>query len=262
VASFDADLALAHQLADNAESLAMSRFLALDLKVKTKPDLTPVTDADTAVEQSMRETLERERPRDGVLGEEFGTTGASQRRWVLDPIDGTKNFVRGVPVWASLIALMEDDEVVVGVVAAPALGRRWWAAQGSGAHTGGRLADSRPLHVSAVATLEDASFSCSDDVGWDTASAPGALDALRARTWRSRAYGDFWSHVLVAEGAADIAAEPDLGPWDVAALVPVITEAGGRITSFTGGPSVGPGGALTTNGLLHEAVLDLVRPTT
>jgi len=255
VATYDADLALAHQLADDAESLAMGRYLANDLRVDTKPDLTPVSDADTAIERSIRERLERERPGDGVLGEEFGVSGTSERQWVIDPIDGTKNFVRGVPVWATLIALKDGDDVVVGVVAAPALGRRWWAAQGGGSFAGGRLSERRALRVSAVSRLEDASLSYSDDVGWPG----GAAARLRERVWRSRAYGDFWSHVLVAEGAVDLAAEPDLGPWDLAALVPVVTEAGGRVTSFDGGAPIGPGGALTTNGLLHHEVLALLR---
>lgn len=257
VSTYDADLALAHQLADAAESLAMTRFLAVDLHVETKPDLTPVTDADTAIEQALRARLADERPRDGVLGEEFGSTGESDRRWVIDPIDGTKNFVRGVPVWSTLIALVDGEDVVVGVVAAPALGRRWWAARGAGSFVGGRLADRRQLRVSGVHRLEDASFSMSDDVGWE-AAAPGGLAAMRARTWRTRGYGDFWSHVLVAEGAVDVAIEPDLGPWDVAALIPVVTEAGGTVTALDGGPAVGPGGAVSTNGALHPAVLDLL----
>jgi histidinol-phosphatase len=238
----------------------MSRFLASDLRVDTKPDLTPVTDADTAVEAAIRTRLERERPADDILGEEFGTTGAGTRRWVIDPIDGTKNFVRGVPVWATLIALMDGPDVVVGVVAAPALGRRWWASKGGGSHTGGSLSRTRTLRVSAVNRLEDASFSYSDAVGWDAVAHPDALEALQDRTWRSRAYGDFWSHVLVAEGAIDVAAEPDLGPWDVTAIVPIVTEAGGRITSFTGGAVTEGGSVLTTNAVVHDAALALVRP--
>lgn len=253
-----ADLALALQLADDAEELTLARFLASDLRVETKPDLTPVTDADTAVERLMRARLERERPHDAVLGEEFGTSGSAAdapggRRWVLDPIDGTKNFVRGVPVWATLVALMDDDEVVVGVVAAPALGRRWWAARGAGAHTGGSLARKRRLQVSGVTSLTDASLSYSDEQGWGRRLEP--LRGVREDVWRTRAYGDFWSHVLVAEGAVDVAIEPELGAWDVAAFVPVVTEAGGRVTSVDGGAPVAGGSAVTTNGLLHDEVL-------
>src|SRR3954454_23475288 len=148
---FTDDLRLAHLLADDADSLTTARFKALDLHVMSKPDLTPVTDADEGVEEAIRRTLSRVRSRDAVLGEEQGNIGHSQRRWVIDPIDGTKNFVRGVPVWATLISLMVDDEVVVGCVSAPLLQRRWWASKGGGAWTGRSLLRASECHVSDVA---------------------------------------------------------------------------------------------------------------
>lgn len=256
----DLDLALA--LADIADQISVARFRATDLLVETKPDLTPVTEADRAVEQALRAELARARPADGILGEEFGTEGHDHRRWVLDPIDGTKNYVRGVPVWATLIGLMVDGAVVVGVVSAPALGRRWWAAIGQGAWaTDPTSTTPRPLRASAVRSLADASFSFSDSVGWAERGAQDGLRSLQSDTWRQRAYGDFWSHMLVAEGAVDIAAEPQLETYDMAALIPIVEEAGGRITSYTGGSALGGGSAVTTNGLLHDQVLDILTDT-
>lgn len=252
------DLRLAHVLADNADSLTMARFKALDLAVSMKPDLTEVTDADVAVEELLRRNLARARPRDAVHGEEGADTGWGPRRWVIDPIDGTRNFVRGVPVWATLIALMEGPEVVVGLVSAPALGRRWWASLGGGAYTGKSLASASRLAVSGVRAVTDASLSYSSLHGWvDGGRGQQFVDLLRA-CWRTRAYGDFWSYMLVAEGAVDIACEPDLALHDMAALVPIVAEAGGTFTSVEGRPGpVGPG-ALVTNGLLHAEVLDLL----
>ena len=214
--NFTDDLRLAHVLADDADSLSTSRFKAQDLHVLTKPDLTPVTDADKSVEEGIRRTLSRARPRDAVLGEEHGSTGFAQRRWVIDPIDGTKNYVRGVPVWATLIALMIDQEVVVGVVSAPQLNRRWWAWQGGGAWTGRSLLKATPCHVSDVSRLEDASLSYSSLGGWEERDRLEDFLALSRRCWRTRAYGDFWSHMLVAEGAVDLAVEPDLQLYDQA----------------------------------------------
>jgi histidinol-phosphatase len=253
------DLALSHVLADTADSIALSRFRALDLRVEAKPDLTPVTDADTAVEEAIRATLARARPRDAVVGEEFGetegTAGWLGRRWVIDPIDGTKNFVRGVPVWATLIALVDGGQPVAGLVSAPALGRRWWAASGTGAFTGKQRSAATPITVSGVTRLADASFSYSSIGGWEEHGAlPGFLDLTRA-VWRTRAFGDFYSYMLLAEGAVDIAAEPSLSLWDMAALVPIVTEAGGTFTDLAGRPGAGGGNALATNGHLHELAL-------
>jgi len=259
MARYADDLALAHMLADTADAIATPRFRAQDLHVKAKPDLTPVTDADTAVEKALRATLSRTRPRDGVLGEEYGATeaaaGPGSRQWIIDPIDGTKNFVRGVPIWATLIALMEASEPVVGLVSAPALGRRWWAAKGHGAYAGRHTAAATPIKVSGVRRLADASFCYSSLGGWEEAGRlDGMLDLMR-RTWRQRAYGDFYGYMLVAEGAVDIMVEPELSLWDLAALVPIVTEAGGTFTDLTGRPGPSGGSAIATNGALQEDVL-------
>jgi len=249
------DLRLAHLLADDADSITMSRFKALDLHVTSKPDLTPVSDADTAVEEAIRRTLGRARPRDAVHGEEMADTGWGPRRWVVDPIDGTKNFVRGVPVWATLIALMINDEVAVGVVSAPALGRRWWASTGGGAYAGKSLMSASAIHVSDIASIEDASLSYSEISEWvEAGQGQQFVDLLRS-CWRTRAYGDFWSYMLVAEGAVDIATEPDLFVYDMAALDVIVREAGGVFTSLDGEPGPMGGSALATNGKLHDQAL-------
>lgn len=252
------DLRLAHLLADDADSISSDRFKALDLHVMTKPDLTPVSDADEAVEESIRRTLSRTRSRDAITGEETGTTGSSSRRWIVDPIDGTKNYVRGVPVWATLIALAVDDEVVMSVVSAPQLGRRWWAAQGQGSWTGKSLMKATRNTVSDVRRLEDASFAYSDLSGWEERGRLHETLALMRRVWRTRAYGDFWSYMLLAEGAVDIAAEPELALYDMAALVPIVTEAGGTFTSLDGEPGPWGGNALATNSHLHDAALSFL----
>ena len=261
--SLQADLDLALRLADLADEITMSRYLASDLAVHTKPDQTPVTEADRACEVMLRARLAENRPADSVLGEEFGDRGVSERHWILDPIDGTKNYLRGVPVWCTLIGLalgptVEEATPVVGVVSAPAMGRRWWAAQTLGSYTSDIDGSTRKLHVSAVSDLSDASFSYSDEVGWAERGAAAGLGSLRSQCWRTRGYGDFLSHVLVAEGAVDIAAEPFLAPWDMAALVPVVTEAGGRMTGYDGSPALAAGGAVTTNRALHDTVVRLL----
>jgi len=235
------DLALALELADVADARSLPRFRALDLAVHTKPDLTPVTDADRAVEEALREHLEVERPGDAVLGEEYGSSGDGPRRWIVDPIDGTKNFSRGLPIWATLIALEDNGTLSLGVVSAPALGRRWWAARGEGAFANGER-----MRVSRIARLEEAAVSADY-----AAPLPGV--------WHGRALGDFWQHMLVAEGALDAAVDPGLSLWDLAALVPIVEEAGGRITSLDGGEPVAGGSAVSTNTVLHEAVLAALR---
>ncbi|MCX2164029.1 histidinol-phosphatase [Corynebacterium auriscanis] len=266
--SYSADLTLALSLADAADHITMSRFESTDLRVETKPDLTPVSDADTAVEQELRSIIATHYPEDEILGEEFGGSATFQgRQWVIDPIDGTKNFVRGVPVWATLIALLEDGKPVVGVVSAPALTRRWWAADTMGAwrsfSTPAALgadhpipsAEPRSLRVSGVTSIGDSSVAISSLSGWADCGLREQLISLTDDAWRLRGYGDFWSYMLVAEGAVDIAAEPEVSLWDLAALVPIISEAGGRFTSVTGKEGPHGGSALATNGALHEAVL-------
>lgn len=250
------DLALALRMADAADKISLARYRSHDLVVDTKPDLSPVTDADRAVESAIRDLLAEHRPTDAIHGEEFGRTEGA-RQWIIDPIDGTKNFVRGVPVWATLIALAVDGDCTVGVVSAPAMGRRWWAEVGTGAFTRGpESRQDRRLHVSAVDRLEDASFAYSDAVGWGAAT-PG-FTAIVEGTWRQRAYGDFWSHMLVAEGAVDISAEPALQIYDLAALLPIVTEAGGVATTFAGTSALGNGSLVSTNGRLHAQVCTLL----
>jgi histidinol-phosphatase len=255
VASYDDDLRFAHVLADAADDITTRRFRALDLRVDTKPDLTPVSDADRTTEDSMRNVLRRARPRDAVLGEETGRTGHGPRCWVIDPIDGTKNYVRGVPVWATLIGLMDGPDVVVGVVSAPALSRRWWAASGGGAWTGRSLTKATRCQVSGVTKLSDASFSYSGIGGWADIGMLDGFMGLTQSVWRTRAYGDFWSHMLVAEGAVDVSAEPEVSLWDLAALKIIIEEAGGRFTDLSGVATPEGGSVVCTNGHLHEEVL-------
>ncbi|WKG05341.1 histidinol-phosphatase [Mycolicibacterium sp. HK-90] len=248
------DLTLALELADQADALTMDRFGALDLHIETKPDLTPVTDADRGAEEALRASLAAARPGDTVFGEEFGgTTTLTGRQWVIDPIDGTKNFVRGVPVWCTLIALLDDGVPTVGVVSAPALARRWWAGLGQGAF-GSFAGATRKLAVSGVADLASASLSYSDlTTGWDDRRE--RFVELTDAVWRVRAYGDFWSYCMVAEGAVDIACEPEVKLWDIAPLDILIREAGGTFTSIDGADGPHGGSALATNGLVHDAVL-------
>jgi histidinol-phosphatase len=259
-----ADLALALHLADAADAVSLDRFRAVDLHVSTKPDRTPVTDADQAVEREIRAGLSAERATDGILGEEYGTEEGSgagaHRQWIIDPIDGTANFLRGVPIWGTLIALAIDGVPVVGVVSAPALGRRWWGARGLGAHTVATDdAAPRRLRVSAVSSLDDAVLSYNSLPGWDDAGRLEQVIDLTRAVWRARAIGDMWSYMLVAEGAIDIAGEFDLQPYDMAALQPIVEEAGGRFTSVDGKAGPWHGSALATNGLLHDDVLHRLR---
>ena len=238
------DLELALRLADAADAISLPRFRS-GLAIETKPDLTPVTEADRAVEAELRRLLTEERPDDAVLGEEGGAAGAGSRRWIVDPIDGTRNYARGIPVWATLIALESDGVVSVGVVSAPALGRRWWAERG-----GGGYANGEPMHVSAIGRVEEAvlSFSIENDV-----------PALAHRAWHARGLGDFWAHMLVAEGAVDGAVDAiGISEWDVAAVQVIVEEAGGRFSGFDGVSRIDSGTAITSNGLLHEELLAAV----
>ncbi len=253
------DLALAHTLADISDAITLDRYQAQDLVVTNKPDNTPVTDADRAVETAIREALATHRQSDGLVGEEFGSDkGSCGRYWVIDPIDGTKNFMRGVPTWATLIALVQVDaagneEVVVGIASAPALSRRWAAAKGHGATVNGKK-----ISVSKVSSLTDASISYSDFVGWGERLEP--FQKMLANAWRTRGIGDFWSHMLVAEGAVDVAVEPSLAVWDMAALDIIVREAGGIFTNTAGQNGPFGGSGVSTNGLLHNAVITGLNP--
>ncbi|KAA8962854.1 histidinol-phosphatase [Mycobacterium sp.] len=254
------DLALALGLADAADALTLDRFGAQDLRIDTKPDLTPVTDADYAVESEVRAALARNRPNDNILGEELGgATAGTGRQWVIDPIDGTKNFLRGVPVWASLIALLDEGIPCVGVVSAPALQRRWWAARGAGAFVAVAGSPARRLSVSHVADLDSASLSFSSLAGWARLGLRERFLGLTDAVWRVRAYGDFWSYCLVAEGAVDIAAEPEVSVWDLAPLDILVREAGGVFTSLDGTAGPHGGSAVASNGLVHDQVLARLR---
>lgn len=253
--AYDEDLSLAIELADLADSASIARFRAVDLEVQTKPDRTPVTEADLTVERVIRDRLAQSRPDDGILGEEFGAAGDSTRQWIIDPIDGTSNFLRGVPVWGTLIALAVDGVPVVGVASSPAMGRRWWAAAGGGAWTDDASGQPRRISVSQVADLADASLSFQSIAQWRDAGYLDRLLQLSERVWRDRAYGDLWSYMLLAEGLIDITAEFDVKPYDLAALIPIVEEAGGRFTSVGGEPGPWHGSALATNGRLHDAVL-------
>jgi histidinol-phosphatase len=223
--------------------------------VETKPDLSPVTEADRAVEQVLRKRIGEERPGHSVVGEEFGADEKGSARWILDPIDGTKNYVRGLPVWATLIALERDGRVEVGVVSAPALQRRWWAARGQGS-----FVDGRRIHVSRVADLGDAVLSYASLTSWEQHGMGEEFLTLARACWRTRGFGDFWSHMLVAEGAADLAVEPEVEVWDLAAPQVIVEEAGGRFTNLDGVPTPAGGSVVSSNGLLHDRVLATLRP--
>ena len=253
-----ADLAFALELAELADSISLPRFRSADLTIETKPDRTFVTDADRAVEEALRARIEAERPDDSFLGEESGRAERGDRRWILDPIDGTSNFLRGVPNWATLIGLEVAGEITVGVVSAPAFGTRWWAETGSGAWKSEADAEPRRLRVSGVDAIEHSSLSFQSIEQWDLAGYLQPLIALSRAVWRDRAYGDMWSYMLLAEGLVDIVAEFDVKPYDLAALVPIVREAGGRFTDIDGAESAWNGSALATNGALHDAVRGVI----
>ncbi len=253
------DLSFALRLADAADEITRSRFQAHDLKVDRKPDRTPVTDADTAVEDAIRALLAQHHPSDAVAGEERGGTVGDGRAWVLDPIDGTKNFLRGVPAWATLIALVVDGTPAVGVVSAPALGRRWWAARGEGSWLSRDGAAPQRLSVSGVRSLDDAYLSTTHLGSWVEYHSREKYLALVDACWENRAFGDFWQHCLVAEGSIDVAAEAIVNPWDVAALQVLVEESGGRFSDLDGVARYDGGSALSSNGRLHDAALALLR---
>jgi len=245
--SFDSDLQFAHRLADAADAITLARFRARDLRVDTKPDLTPVSEADRAAEEELRRLVASSGRGENFFGEEFGDEGGDVR-WIVDPIDGTTSYVRGVPVWATLLALEREGVVDVGLVSAPALGRRWWATRG-----GGAFADGERCHVSAIRILDDAAVSTTSarrmPPGWRT---------MVDRAWSNRGLGDFWQHCLVAEGAVDVGCDAVLQLWDYAGVKLVVEEAGGRATTFDGGHPAPGASFVATNGLLHDEVVALL----
>ncbi|HEX2061997.1 MAG TPA: histidinol-phosphatase [Thermoanaerobaculia bacterium] len=248
------DLELALVLADAADAITLKHFQSTSLVVRTKIDMTPVSEADEAVERALRDLLAEERPDDGIVGEEFGTSGSTRRRWIIDPIDGTKNYVRGIPVYATLIALEEDGALVAGAVSAPAMHRRWWASRGDGAYCNGRR-----IHVSRLATLEESHLTYDSITDFDKHGGTEAFLSLTRRCTRARGFGDFWIHMLVAEGAVEIAIEPAVAPWDMAAIQLIVEEAGGRFSDLHGNARFDAGSGLSTNGLVHDAVLEYFR---
>ena len=252
--TFQSDLDLAIELANIADAISLERFRALDLHVENKPDRTPVTDADRSVEQAIKKVLNEKVPNDALIGEEFGNAGNASRTWIIDPIDGTANYLRGVPVWATLIALAIDGKPMVSVVSAPALGRRWWAAPEIGAFTKDIDGSVREIKVSAVSELENSSLSYNNLQLWDQAGMLSQLTSLSRKVWRTRAYGDFWSYMLLAEGALDIVSEHDLKIYDIAALVPIVEQAGGKFSAIEGPLTSETSSVLATNGSLHESV--------
>lgn len=248
------DLRLALELAEAADEITMKHFRLASLEVRTKADKTPVSEADEAVERMIRDRLSRERPDDGIVGEEYGSTGSGTRRWIIDPIDATKNYVRGIPVFGTLIGLEENGQIVVGVVSAPALGRRWSASRGSGAFCNGLA-----IRASEVKTFEEASIGYDNITEFERTGKGEQFLELVRRCGRGRGFGDFWIHMLVAEGAIDIAVEPVVAPWDMAAVQVIVEEAGGRFSDVAGNPRYDGGSALSTNGVLHERVLELLQ---
>jgi histidinol-phosphatase len=246
------DLELALELADAADAISLGLFRSVDLLVETKADMTPVTIADRGVEEAIVERIKVARPGHSVMGEEYGMGGAAgaRARWIIDPIDGTKNYVRGIPVFATLLALEVDGEITVGVASAPALGRRWWAARGEGAFAGGDR-----IQVSAVTELADAELSHSSIEGWSGAGRMSPFLELVQAAKRSRGFGDFWQHMLVAQGSLDFAIEPEVSLWDLAALLVIVEEAGGRFTDLGGTRTAAGGSVVSSNGLLHDQVL-------
>ncbi|MDQ1083908.1 MULTISPECIES: inositol monophosphatase family protein [Microbacterium] len=252
------DLALALRLADAADAVAMQRFDAADLRVDTKPDRTHVTEADLATERAIREILDAERPGDAVLGEEYGSSGDTARRWVIDPIDGTHNYMRGIPIWATLIALTVDGVPQVGVVSQPALGRRWWAATGHGAWTTTATGDTRGIHVSGIDEVGAASISFQSIEQWDGMGLLPTLEKLARAVWRDRGYGDALPYMWLAEGRLELVAEFDVKEYDIAAIAPIVREAGGRFTAFDGSERLDAGSSLATNGILHDAFSGLL----
>ncbi|MFT3852897.1 MAG: inositol monophosphatase family protein [Ilumatobacteraceae bacterium] len=254
--SLQAELDLAQRVADAADAATLPSFTDRSFHLDWKANRTEVTETDRNTESLISSMLLAARPDHGLFGEEHGLVGnaSSASRWVIDPIDGTSNFVRGIPVWATLIALVHDGEPVVGVVSAPALQRRWWAARGLGAFSVG----GRPCRVSTVSSLDEAQVSLTFAPGWDEVGRGDALVALQRAAYRARGFGDFWQHMLVAEGAIDLAVDAvGLAPYDLAAPMVIVEEAGGTFTDRHGERTWEHDTAISSNGLLHGAAAAL-----
>jgi histidinol-phosphatase len=252
------ELTFALGLADVADAITLAHYEQRSFSVDWKDNLTEVTEADREAETAISDLIHRHRGAHALFGEEHGHGGdaSSAWRWVIDPIDGTSNFVRGVPIWATLIALTHRDlGPVVGVVSAPALGRRWWAAAGHGAHVNGRR-----IAVSSVSAVGEAQVSVTFNAGWDELGLTSRLVELQQDAYRARGYGDFWQHMLVAEGAVDVAVDAiGLGPYDIAAVMCVVEAAGGRLTDRLGERTFEHDSAVSSNGLLHDTVISRLR---
>ena len=239
------------ELADVADRIAMRHFRR-DVRIDRKPDRTFVTQADTAIERALRERIAQRYPAHGVLAEELGDrTAKEETRWIIDPIDATHSYLRGVPVFATLIALERAGELEVGVMSAPAMHERWHAVRGGGAWSG-----KRRLHVSQVSRLEDAQVFYASRTAFAAVGKERGFDAIVSSAWRDRGFGDFWGYALVAEGAGEVMMEPELYSWDLAAPLILVEEAGGRLTDFNGRPTYAGGNAVASNGLLHEVILE------
>ncbi len=256
----DAWLALATAACDEADGIARSTFRR-DLEISTKPDRTFVTQADQAIERAIRSRIHAAYPDHGLVGEEYGTEAAdAATRWYIDPIDGTHNFIRGVPLFGTLLAVERDGELQAAVISAPALRERWWARRGGGAWAqGADDAAPRRIRVSGVASLDDAQVLYGSGHDIDASGLAPGFRALLGAVWRERGFGDFWGYALLAEGAAEAMVEVDLSSWDAAAPTVLIEEAGGRVTDFAGDRAIDSGTFLATNGLLHDEVLARLR---
>ena len=244
-------------IADEADAIALRHFRRASLRVDTKPDASPVSEADQAIEAAARRLTASRHPELGILGEEEGETGSREARLIIDPIDATRNFIRGIPVFGSLLAVELDGEVVAGMVSAPALGRRWHAAVGSGAWCGDRR-----IRVSSITQWTESLVLHGSLGGREAVGEPAGLKALLGAAARTRGFGDFWQHLLVAEGCAEVAVDQRVAPWDVGPLLVIAEEAGGQATTLDGTRSIYGGSLVTSNGGLHQAALELLTTRT
>lgn len=253
--NYEKELQFELELCDDIDKFSLSSFEKREFSVMTKADMTPVTEIDQETEKRIREAIESVFPTDGIEGEEFGCDASDgNRNWVVDPIDGTKNYLRGVPIWGTLIALCVDDQPVMGVISAPSLSRRWWASLGTGSYV-----NDKKIRVSKIDDLKGAEASFGNLTQFEAGGYPNALDALSKDIARTRAIGDFWSHTLVAEGALECGMDPVCAPWDIAPIKIIIEEAGGKFTSFEGEDTIRGGSGLSSNGVLHDQLCALMK---